>query len=145
MMRSPPSATGPRLIFNAVFAKDPACSIITLSVGCAGILTICPLFRTLPIVFLDETAPAGGIALINSLGDLSGFVSSYLIGFLRDLTHSTSISMYMLGGATPAMVCPDGLAQRELTLPGIGPALMPKHARSSTSAETPPTNLEWRS
>jgi nitrate/nitrite transporter NarK len=86
------------LIFSAVFAQNPVYSIIALSVGCAGILTICPLFWTLPTAFLGGTAAAGGIALINSLGNLSGFVSSYLIGFLRDLTHSTSIGMYMLGG-----------------------------------------------
>lgn len=85
------------LIFSAVFAQNPVYSIIALSVGCAGILTICPLFWTLPTAFLGGTAAAGGIALINSLGNLSGFVSSYLIGFLKDLTHSTSIGMYMLG------------------------------------------------
>lgn len=86
------------LIFSAVFVQNPLYSIIALSVGCAGILTICPLFWTFPTAFLGGTAAAGGIALINSLGNLSGFVSSYLIGFLRDLTHSTSIGMYMLGG-----------------------------------------------
>ena len=89
---------GVGLILSAVFAQDPVYSIIALSVGCAGILTICPLFWTLPTAFLGGTAAAGGIALINSLGNLSGFVSSYLIGFLRDLTHSTSIGMYVLGG-----------------------------------------------
>ncbi|MGG7650022.1 MFS transporter [Pseudomonas sp. ES4] len=86
------------LIFSAVFAQNPVYSIIALSVGCAGILTICPLFWTLPTAFIGGAAAAGGIALINSLGNLSGFVSSYLIGFLKDLTHSTSIGMYMLGG-----------------------------------------------
>jgi nitrate/nitrite transporter NarK len=61
-------------------------------------MTITPLFWTFPTAFLGGTAAAGGIAMINSLGNLSGFVSSYLIGFLRDLTHSTNIGMYMLGG-----------------------------------------------
>jgi len=89
---------GVGLILSAVFAQNPMYSIIALTVGCAGIMTITPLFWTFPTAFLGGTAAAGGIALINSLGNLSGFVSSYLIGFLRDLTHSTNIGMYMLGG-----------------------------------------------
>lgn len=89
---------GTGLIVSALFAQAPAYSIIALTVGCAGIMTITPLFWTLPTAFLGGTAAAGGIALINSLGNLSGFVSSYLIGFLRDLTHATNAGMYMLGG-----------------------------------------------
>ncbi|MGG7650016.1 MFS transporter [Pseudomonas sp. ES4] len=89
---------GVGLILSAVFVQSPVYSIIALTVGCAGIMTITPLFWTFPTAFLGGTAAAGGIAMINSLGNLSGFVSSYLIGFLRDLTHSTNTGMYMLGG-----------------------------------------------
>ena len=43
--------------------------------------------------------PAGGIALINSWGNLAGFVSPYLMGFLKDLTQSTTIGMYVMASA----------------------------------------------
>lgn len=36
--------------------------------------------------------------MINSVGNLAGFVSPYLIGYLKDLTHSTQIGMYVLAG-----------------------------------------------
>lgn len=38
----------------------------------------------------------GGIALINSLGNLAGFVSPYMVGFIKDLTQSTGRGMYAL-------------------------------------------------
>jgi len=39
-----------------------------------------------------------GIATINSVGNLAGFVSPYLVGYLKDLTHSTQSGMYVLAG-----------------------------------------------
>lgn len=33
------------------------------------------------------------------MGNLAGFVSPYLIGYLKDLTGSTQIGMYVLAGA----------------------------------------------
>ena len=54
---------------------------------------------SLPTAFLGGAAAAAGIALINSLGNLAGFVSPYLVGWLKDLTHSTDTGMYMLAGS----------------------------------------------
>lgn len=39
---------------------------------------------------------AAGIAVINSVGNLAGFVSPYLIGMLKDYTHSNQSGMFML-------------------------------------------------
>ena len=39
---------------------------------------------------------ASGIALINSFGNLSGFASPYLIGWIRDTTRSTDLGVYAL-------------------------------------------------
>ena len=36
--------------------------------------------------------------LINSLGNLAGFVSPYLVGWIKDLTQSTNVGMYALAG-----------------------------------------------
>ena len=61
-------------------------------------LTCAPLFWSLPTAFLSGAAAAAGIAIINSVGNLAGFASPYLIGYLKDLTHSTETGMYVLAG-----------------------------------------------
>jgi MFS-type transporter involved in bile tolerance (Atg22 family) len=35
---------------------------------------------------------------VNSIGNLAGFVSPYLIGFLKDVTQNNRTGMYMLAG-----------------------------------------------
>jgi len=62
------------------------------------VLTCAPLFWSLPTSFLSGAAAAVGIAAINSVGNLAGFVSPYLIGYLKDTTHSTQTGMYVLAG-----------------------------------------------
>jgi len=42
----------------------------------------------LPAGFLDGTAAAGGIALINSTGNLAGFVGPSVVGLIRQVTGS---------------------------------------------------------
>lgn len=80
----------------ALFADNTLISIIALSLAAAGVLTCAPLFWSLPTAFLSGAAAAVGIAAINSVGNLAGFVSPYLIGYLKDLTHSGATGMYML-------------------------------------------------
>lgn len=80
----------------AVFADNTAISIASLSLAAAGVLTCAPLFWSLPTAFLSGAAAAVGIAAINSVGNLAGFVSPYLIGYLKDLTHSGATGMHML-------------------------------------------------
>ncbi len=82
----------------ASFAGNTVVSVIALSVAAAGVLTCSPLFWSLPTAFLSGAAAAVGIAMINSVGNLAGFVSPYVIGYLKDLTQSTASGMYMLAG-----------------------------------------------
>ena len=71
-------------------------SLIALSFAAAGVLTCAPLFWSLPTAFLSGPAAAAGLAVINSVGNLAGFVSPYMIGGLKDATGSTSLPMYVL-------------------------------------------------
>jgi MFS family permease len=80
----------------ALFADNTAISIASLSLAAAGVLTCAPLFWSLPTAFLSGAAAAVGIAAINSVGNLAGFVSPYLIGYLKDMTHNGATGMYML-------------------------------------------------
>ena len=82
----------------ASFADNVVVSIVFLSMAAAGVLTCAPLFWSLPTAFLTGTGAAAGIAVINSVGNLAGFASPYMIGYLKDLTHSTQVGMYVLAG-----------------------------------------------
>jgi nitrate/nitrite transporter NarK len=53
-------------------------------------------FWCLPTVILTGTAAATGIAVINSVGNLAGFASPYLIGWIIDQTHSTDLGVFTL-------------------------------------------------
>lgn len=69
-------------------------ALIGLSLAAAGVITPGPLFWALPSAFLAGTAAAAGIAAINAFAGLAGFVSPYLIGYLRDITGTSTIAMY---------------------------------------------------
>jgi D-galactonate transporter len=87
---------GTGLLLSAVYASSTVLALAALTLACAGIMTALPLFWSLPTAFLGGTAAAGGIALINSLGNLAGFVSPYMVGLVKDMTHSTDGAMYTL-------------------------------------------------
>jgi len=82
----------------ASYTQNTAVSLAFLSLAAAGVLTCAPLFWSLPTAFMSGAAAAAGIAIINSIGNLAGFASPYMIGYLKDLTHSTATGMYVLAG-----------------------------------------------
>jgi hypothetical protein len=55
-------------------------------------------FCTLPASFLGGAAAAAGIALVNSLGNIAGFASTYVVGWMADLTHSNVTSLFLFAG-----------------------------------------------
>jgi D-galactonate transporter len=77
-------------------------AIVFLTIAAAGVLSSAPLFWSLPTAFLNGVAAAAGIAAINSVGNLAGFASPYLIGAIKDYTHSTDIGLYVLAGVLVA-------------------------------------------
>jgi nitrate/nitrite transporter NarK len=73
-----------------------ALAVFFLSIAAAGVITSAPLFWSLPTSFLSGAAAAAGIAAINSVGNLAGFVSPYMMGWLKDVTHSDKDAMLCL-------------------------------------------------
>ncbi|MEO6920909.1 MAG: MFS transporter [Collimonas sp.] len=83
-------------IVSAIAADNTVIAITFLSLAAMGVLTCSPLFWSLPTAFLSGTGAAAGIAVINSVGNLAGFVSPFLVGWLKDNTHNNQTGMFML-------------------------------------------------
>jgi MFS family permease len=84
------------LTLSVLAGHNVALAIAALTLAAAGIMTCAPLFWSLPTAFLGGAAAAAGIAAINSVGNLAGFVSPYVVGWLKDQTQSTAAGMYAL-------------------------------------------------
>ena len=79
--------------------SDPIAKMIALSVAGAGIFAALPMIWTLPTAFLSGSAAAGGIAVINSVGNLSGFAGTYAVGYIKQVTGSFTGGLLTLAGA----------------------------------------------
>ena len=84
------------LVLSVVWAHDTTLAMAGLTLATMGILTTLPLFWSLPTSFLAGTGAAAGIALINSIGNLAGFLSPYAVGWLKQATAGNAAGMYML-------------------------------------------------
>jgi D-galactonate transporter len=105
------------LVASAMWSGNTWIAIIALTIANVGICTVLPLFWSLPTAVLGGTAAAAGIALINSVSNLAGFISPYLVGWLKDTTGSTSSGIYVLAaclciGALVALAQPARLVNR---------------------------------
>ncbi len=78
---------------------DPTMKMVALSVAGFGIFGGLPVFWTFPTAFLSGPAAAGGIALINSIGNLAGFAGPYAMGYIKDVTGSYSGGLLSLAAA----------------------------------------------
>jgi D-galactonate transporter len=84
------------LTLAANFSSNPVIVIAGLSMATMGALAALSMFWALPAAFLGSAAAAGGLALINSLGQIAGFVSPFLVGWIKDATQSTDVALYIL-------------------------------------------------
>jgi MFS transporter, ACS family, tartrate transporter len=76
----------------------PELALIGLSAACIGAFSTLPVFWTLPTALLGGTAGAVAVALINSLGNLSGIVAPAFIGWSKDATGHYELAMIGLAG-----------------------------------------------
>jgi MFS family permease len=81
----------------------PIQCLIGLSLAQAGIMSMLPVFWALPTAFLSGAAAAGGIALINSVGNIGGIVGPAVFGRLAKDTEN-----YQAGLLTTALVMSAG-------------------------------------
>jgi MFS family permease len=77
-------------------------SIVLMSIAAAGLYGAKAPFWPLPSMFLGGAAAASGIAFINSIGNLGGFVGPYMVGWLRGQTGSFESGLYGLAALSLA-------------------------------------------
>lgn len=88
-------------------------SLLLLSIAMLGLASMFGPFWTLATSFVRGAGAAAGIALINSVGNIGGFVGPYAIGSLRDRTDGFSAGLVAIGilviaGGALALVVPEG-------------------------------------
>ena len=94
------SAAG--LIATAMMS-DPIMTMVMLVIAAMGQASTGPTFWTLPTAMLSGTAAAGGIALINALGNLGGFFGPYVFGLIKDATGGSFMYGLMVIALGPIM------------------------------------------
>jgi len=79
---------GVGLLLSLVAGDHAALALSMFCIAGAGMYSYLPGFWALPTSFLTGTAAAASIGLINSFGNLGGFVGPYVIGYLKSVTDS---------------------------------------------------------
>jgi len=92
-----PPIVGGIALAAAGFMPVPLLAFALIIVATAGIYSEFGPFWTLPAVFLAEATAAVGIAVINSVGNLGGFIGPSLVGYLTQTTGSTNAGLIAIG------------------------------------------------
>jgi ACS family tartrate transporter-like MFS transporter len=85
-------------VLTVLGPANPAYALTTLSIAAFGIWGTLGPFWALPTNFLRGTAAAGGIALVNSVGNVGGFVGPYVMGWIREATGGFTTGLLALAG-----------------------------------------------
>ncbi len=84
---------------SSVFTTNLTISLIGITFAAVGVLSSIALSWSLPTAYLAGSAAAAGIAMVNSIGNLSGFVSPFIVGWIKDTTGSLSGGLYFLAAS----------------------------------------------
>jgi D-galactonate transporter len=106
------------LVGIGMFAAVPALAFASLVLGVTAVLSAFAPFWQIPTTILASSAAAGGIALINSIGNLSGWAAPSVVGWLADRTGHTAAGLYVVAGVEV-----------------VGAALLVAGARATNSAK----------
>lgn len=100
------------------FAPSPWLAIAALALTSAGMKSMLPTFWALPTTMLSGAAAAGGIALINSVANIGGFLGPFAFGALGEKYESFTLAMLIVaailaGGAVLVLFAPRGASKSE--------------------------------
>ncbi|MEC3978874.1 MFS transporter [Amycolatopsis sp. H20-H5] len=100
---------GAALTVSAFLTSAPWLGYAGLCACAIGVMAAFPCFWTLLPAFLSGAAVAGGIGVVNSIGNVSGFLGPYWVGWMTKLFGSSqwglvTIGVVMIAGAALAGV-----------------------------------------
>jgi len=90
------------LALSGVFAHNPYLSIAFLSIGTLGVIGSMPIFWPIPSAFLAGTASAAGIGLVNSIGNLGGYVGPSVPIWVKSFSANPSAALYVIAACLVA-------------------------------------------
>ena len=79
------------------FAAAPPVYFFFLILAAIGTYAPMSVWWSYPTTFLSGPAAAGAVGLINSMGNLGGFVGPYITGWMKERTGSFAGAMLYLG------------------------------------------------
>ena len=86
------------LVLSGIFAANPLLAIIFLSIATLGVIGSMPVFWPLPSAFLAGTAAAAGIGIVNSIGNLGGYIGPNIPVWARGVSSDPSAALYIIAG-----------------------------------------------
>ncbi|MGR8953325.1 MAG: MFS transporter, partial [Gammaproteobacteria bacterium] len=87
------------------YLASPVLAMLAITIAAAGIWSTLAPFWTLPHHLLKEgPAKASGLALINSIGNLGGFVGPFLVAWLKTATGDFKLALPILASILAAGV-----------------------------------------
>ena len=92
------STTAAAGLAGTAYLTGSAWALVTMSIAAVGLYGSRPSFWPMPSLFLTGAAAAVGIALINSIGNLGGYVGPFIVGWIKQSTGSFEIGVYFLAG-----------------------------------------------
>ncbi len=81
-------------------SASPLIAIVALCLAAAGFIAVQPLFWMFPTSYLGGTAAAGGIALVNAVGSLGGFLAPNAKAWADHSFGSPDAGLYVLAATT---------------------------------------------
>jgi ACS family tartrate transporter-like MFS transporter len=87
---------------TAALVPNPAVQFAALCAATVGVICAAPMFWAFPTRFLHASAAAGGIALINSVGNLAGYAGPSIMGFMKEATGAYGGGLLALAAAAGA-------------------------------------------
>nr|EJI98047.1 putative tartrate transporter [Rhodococcus sp. JVH1] len=92
-----PTLIGAVSIPVALYMQSPLTTMIAVTVNAVGVFCALPVFWYLPSTFLTGAGAAAGIAVVNSVGNTSGFGAPYVTGWLFDATGNSRAGLWVVG------------------------------------------------
>ena len=103
-------------LVGAAWLHDSYWAIAAMCVATVGLYGSRPSFWPMPSRFLTGAAAAAGIALINSIGNLGGYIGPFIVGWIKDSTKSFEMGLYFLAACAFASAAITYFAMRKADL-----------------------------